>query len=112
MKNKGVAASVNKSTLTPPTRASAVGRSWSKSPPRSGIAHLVAAGSVDGPRRQIYPNFPFSPYASPSSSPTMSRRRPLRDTHAVSVEWRDGYTQLNQYKLKEDIGQVKNFRTT
>ncbi|CAG0916905.1 unnamed protein product [Notodromas monacha] len=56
-------------------------------------------------RRTIYPNVPYSPYGSPSCSPRFARRKPLRSTQTVSMECKDGYTQLNQYRLKEDIGQ-------
>ena len=70
------------------------------------IARLIQSKSVslvgDKP---IYPNVPFSPYGSPSSSPGL-KRRPLKECSRVSIETNGDYTQLNQYKLKEAIGQV------
>ncbi|KAF2344758.1 Protein kinase-like domain, partial [Trinorchestia longiramus] len=54
--------------------------------------------------KPIYPNVPFSPYGSPSSSPGL-RRRPLKESRCVSIETNGEYTQLNQYKLKQAIGQ-------
>lgn len=45
----------------------------------------------------------LSPFGSPSSSPRL-RRQPTMETRRVSVCDNDGYTQLNQYKLKSEIG--------
>ena len=61
--------------------------------------------------RPIYPNLPYSPYGSPGSSPRV-RRKPLRETKRVnSIVQSDGeYVQLNQYKLEQAIGQVRNRR--
>lgn len=60
--------------------------------------------------RPIYPNLPYSPCSSPSSSPRV-RRKPLRETTRVnSTVQSDGeYVQLNQYKLEQAIGQVIEF---
>ena len=55
--------------------------------------------------RPIVPFLPFSPCSSPSGSPR-SRRLPTRETRQLSIVDNGGYTQLNQYKLKEDIGKV------
>ncbi|XP_013111857.1 calcium/calmodulin-dependent protein kinase kinase 1 isoform X1 [Stomoxys calcitrans] len=56
--------------------------------------------------RPIYPNVPFSPYASPFSSPRTNRRRPpLRESRRVSIEQSGSFLQLNQYKLLDQIGQ-------
>lgn len=55
--------------------------------------------------RPIVPALPFSPCSSPSGSPR-SRRVPTRETRQLSIVDNGGYTQLNQYKLKEDIGKV------
>nr|KAG5690090.1 hypothetical protein BaRGS_016398 [Batillaria attramentaria] len=53
--------------------------------------------------RPIIPALPYSPYASPTASPRL-RRQPTMETHRVSVSDGDGYTQLNQYRLKDEIG--------
>ncbi len=55
--------------------------------------------------RPIFPNFPFSPFTSPASSPFTTRRRELRESQRVSIEKDGDHIQLNQYKLKESIGQ-------
>ncbi|XP_066946481.1 calcium/calmodulin-dependent protein kinase kinase 1-like isoform X4 [Macrobrachium rosenbergii] len=68
------------------------------------IARLIQSKSVNMGDRPIYPNVPFSPYGSPCSSPRL-RRRPLKESRRVSIEKNGEYTQLNQYKLKEAIGQ-------
>ncbi|CAL4080881.1 unnamed protein product, partial [Meganyctiphanes norvegica] len=71
------------------------------------IARLIQSKSVNYGMvgdRPIYPNVPFSPYGSPCSSPRL-RRRPLKEVRRVSIEQNGEYTQLNQYKLKEPIGQ-------
>lgn len=47
----------------------------------------------------------LSPFGSPSSSPRL-RRQPTMETRRVSVTDNDGYTQLNQYQLKNEIGKV------
>ncbi|XP_059155965.1 calcium/calmodulin-dependent protein kinase kinase 1-like isoform X2 [Physella acuta] len=56
-----------------------------------------------GHHRAIIPSLPYSPYGSPTTSPRL-RRQPTMETHRVSVSDADGYTQLNQYKLKDEIG--------
>ncbi|KAH9492155.1 Calcium calmodulin-dependent protein kinase kinase 2 [Bulinus truncatus] len=56
-----------------------------------------------GQHRAIIPSLPYSPYGSPTASPRL-RRQPTMETHRVSVSDADGYTQLNQYKLKDEIG--------
>ncbi|XP_075147182.1 uncharacterized protein LOC142221354 [Haematobia irritans] len=56
--------------------------------------------------RPIYPNVPYSPYASPCSSPRVTRRRPpLRESRRISIEQSGSFLQLNQYKLMDQIGQ-------
>lgn len=70
--------------------------------------------------RPIYPSLNFSPYASPYSSPR-SIRKPLRESRRVSIEQSGSFILLNQYKLMDEIGQVRwnlnkmqngNFNTT
>ena len=55
--------------------------------------------------RPIYPNFPFSPFTSPGASPYLNRRRKLKESQRVSIERVGDAVQLNQYRLKEPIGQ-------
>lgn len=62
-------------------------------------SHLVGPG----PDRALYPGLPYSPFSSPSSSPRLGRS--IRECRRVSIEAHRGYTQLNQYRLKEEIGQ-------
>lgn len=52
-------------------------------------------------QRPIIPALPYSPTASPRL-----RRQPTMETHRVSVSDGDGFTQLNQYRLKDEIGKV------
>lgn len=56
--------------------------------------------------RPIYPYCPYSPYGSPQGSPRI-RRRPLRESRRVSIDNKQGALQLNQYKLLDNIGQVR-----
>lgn len=56
--------------------------------------------------RPIVPSLPFSPSSSPSGSPR-SRRVPTRETRQLSIVDSGKYTQLNQYRLKDDIGKVR-----
>ncbi|XP_074643752.1 calcium/calmodulin-dependent protein kinase kinase 1-like [Tubulanus polymorphus] len=42
-------------------------------------------------------------YDSPTASPRL-RRQPTKESRSVSISDADGYTQLNQYKLKDEIG--------
>lgn len=56
-------------------------------------------------RRPIIPSLPYSPCGSPTASLRL-RRQPTMETRRVSVSDTDGYTQLNQYKLKDEIGKV------
>ncbi|GLV38399.1 uncharacterized protein CBL_13050 [Carabus blaptoides fortunei] len=60
---------------------------------------------VEAPK-PIFPSCPFSPYASPTSSPRTNRKRqPLKESRRVSIEKSGSYLQLNQYKLMDSIGQ-------
>lgn len=54
--------------------------------------------------RPIYPSLNYSPF----SSPRIGRRRtPLRESRRVSIEHNGSFVFLNQYKLMDEIGQVK-----
>lgn len=54
--------------------------------------------------RAIVPALPYSPYGSPAGSPRL-QRQPTRETRRLSItENEGGWTQLNQYKLKDEIG--------
>lgn len=65
------------------------------------------SGSTIPAIRPIYPYCPYSPYGSPQGSPGSNRKRPLRESRRVSIDSRQGALQLNQYKLFNNIGQVK-----
>ena len=60
----------------------------------------------DAGSRPICPGLPYSPYGSPSGSPRL-QRQPTRETRRLSITDSDGYTVLNQYKLKDEIGKVR-----
>jgi len=61
----------------------------------------------DAETRAIVPSLPYSPCASPGESPRL-RRQPTIETRRLSVtETDEGWTQLNQYKLKDEIGKVR-----
>lgn len=51
----------------------------------------------------IYPSLPYSPVTSPHSSPRLPRR-PTVESHRVSITDLQDCVQLNQYKLKDEIG--------
>ncbi|XP_042158328.1 calcium/calmodulin-dependent protein kinase kinase 2-like [Oncorhynchus tshawytscha] len=51
----------------------------------------------------IYPSLPYSPITSPHSSPRLPRR-PTVESHRVSITDLQDCVQLNQYKLKDEIG--------
>lgn len=53
--------------------------------------------------RKIFPNVPYSPYGSPRTG----RRPPLRESRRVSIDKNGSFLQLNQYKLMDQIGQVR-----
>ncbi|KAK1156360.1 calcium/calmodulin-dependent protein kinase kinase 2-like isoform X1 [Acipenser oxyrinchus oxyrinchus] len=53
--------------------------------------------------RYIYPSLPYSPVTSPLSSPRLPRR-PTVESHRVSITDLQDCVQLNQYKLKDEIG--------
>lgn len=70
----------------------------------------VSSSGSNNNGRPIYPNCPFSPYASPTNSPRSNRKRqPLKESRRVSIEKNGLYIQLNQYKLMDSIGQVSNY---
>ena len=58
-------------------------------------------------KRPIFPNLPYSPLSSPSNVRRGSR--PLKQSRHVSIEKTGQYLQLNQYLLKDPIGQVPSF---
>ncbi|NXW60511.1 KKCC2 kinase, partial [Eurystomus gularis] len=63
-------------------------------------------GSSDGANeRFIYPSLPYSPVTSPHSSPRLPRR-PTVESNRVSITGLQDCVQLNQYKLKDEIGKV------
>ncbi|NWU75246.1 KKCC2 kinase, partial [Onychorhynchus coronatus] len=53
--------------------------------------------------RFIYPSLPCSPVTSPHSSPRLPRR-PTVESNRVSITGLQDCVQLNQYKLKDEIG--------
>ncbi|NXG52027.1 KKCC2 kinase, partial [Psilopogon haemacephalus] len=53
--------------------------------------------------RFIYPSLPYSPVTSPHSSPRLPRR-PTVESNRVSIMGLQDCVQLNQYKLKDEIG--------
>ncbi|XP_075935834.1 calcium/calmodulin-dependent protein kinase kinase 2 isoform X3 [Anarhichas minor] len=55
--------------------------------------------------RYIYPSLPYSPITSPHSSPRLPRR-PTVESHSVSITDLQDCVQLNQYKLKDEIGKA------
>uniref|UniRef100_A0A8B9QF51 calcium/calmodulin-dependent protein kinase n=1 Tax=Apteryx owenii TaxID=8824 RepID=A0A8B9QF51_APTOW len=66
----------------------------------------AAGGSEAGPRpapRFIYPSLPYSPVTSPHASPRLPRR-PTVESNRVSITGLQDCVQLNQYKLKDEIG--------
>ncbi|KAF1425088.1 Calcium/calmodulin-dependent protein kinase kinase 2, partial [Spheniscus magellanicus] len=61
-------------------------------------------GSGNGTNeRFIYPSLPYSPVTSPHSSPRLPRR-PTVESNRVSITGLQDCVQLNQYKLKDEIG--------
>uniref|UniRef100_A0AAY5K0D7 calcium/calmodulin-dependent protein kinase n=1 Tax=Esox lucius TaxID=8010 RepID=A0AAY5K0D7_ESOLU len=60
-------------------------------------------GSPGHNGRYIYPSLPYSPITSPHSSPRLPRR-PTVESHRVSITDLQDCVQLNQYKLKDEIG--------
>ncbi|XP_064024736.1 calcium/calmodulin-dependent protein kinase kinase 2 isoform X4 [Pogoniulus pusillus] len=69
---------------------------------RSQPAH--SPGSSDSAsERFIYPSLPYSPVTSPHSSPRLPRR-PTVESNRVSITGLQDCVQLNQYKLKDEIG--------
>lgn len=69
-------------------------------------AKQCSGGSFEQ-NRPIYPNVPYSPYGSPFGSPRNRRRGPLRESRRISIEQSGSFLQLNQYKLMDQIGQVR-----
>ncbi|XP_064378054.1 calcium/calmodulin-dependent protein kinase kinase 2 isoform X2 [Dromaius novaehollandiae] len=55
------------------------------------------------PERFIYPSLPYSPVTSPHASPRLPRR-PTVESNRVSITGLQDCVQLNQYKLKDEIG--------
>ncbi|XP_048411823.1 calcium/calmodulin-dependent protein kinase kinase 2-like isoform X2 [Stegostoma tigrinum] len=60
-----------------------------------------SSSAING--RYIYPSLPYSPITSPHSSPRLPRR-PTVESHRVSITDLQDCVQLNQYKLKDEIG--------
>lgn len=64
-------------------------------------SHTASSPGLNG--RHIYPSLPYSPITSPYSSPRLPRR-PTVESHSVSITDLQDCVQLNQYKLKDEIG--------
>ncbi|KAL0965394.1 hypothetical protein UPYG_G00280710 [Umbra pygmaea] len=64
---------------------------------------MSPGGSPGHNGRYIYPSLPYSPITSPHSSPRLPRR-PTVESHRVSITDLQDCVQLNQYKLKDEIG--------
>lgn len=103
---------VSESTIPPVVIQSEAPRPSEDVPDRARVNHahqklLLQSRSLGvDPGRPIYPNFPFSPYGSPGSSPrTLRKRSPLKESRRVSIDKSGEYIQLNQYRLMESIGQ-------
>lgn len=99
----GTAAVVRGNSKIPQPAETATPAVHQKTPP---ISMMNRGMSTDLTRRPIYPNFPFSPFTSPGTSPYLGRRRQqFRESQRVSVEQVGDNVQLNQYKLMHPIGQ-------
>ena len=105
---------VSESTIPPVVIQSEAPRPSEDIPDRARVNHvhqklLMQSRSLGvDPGRPIYPNYPFSPYGSPGSSPrTLRKRSPLKESRRVSIDKSGEYIQLNQYRLMESIGQVR-----
>ncbi|XP_014374024.1 calcium/calmodulin-dependent protein kinase kinase 2 isoform X1 [Alligator sinensis] len=59
--------------------------------------------NIDMNEHYIYPSLPYSPVTSPHSSPRLPRR-PTVESNRVSITGLQDCVQLNQYKLKDEIG--------
>ncbi|XP_052799906.1 calcium/calmodulin-dependent protein kinase kinase 1-like isoform X2 [Mya arenaria] len=65
---------------------------------------ILYSASEDSSLTQRRTSHQRSPYSSPTASPRL-RRQPTMETRRISVsDSSDGYMQLNQYKLKDEIG--------
>ncbi|NWI14389.1 KKCC2 kinase, partial [Crypturellus soui] len=73
-------------------------------PTRSPSARDAAEAAAEAaPERFIYPSLPYSPVTSPHASPRLPRR-PTVESNRVSITGLQDCVQLNQYKLKDEIG--------
>lgn len=104
---------VSESVIPPVVIQSETCRPSEDLPDRSRVNHvhqklfMQSRSLVVDSGRPIYPNYPFSPYGSPGSSPRALRKRsPLKESRRVSIDKSGEYIQLNQYRLMESIGQV------
>jgi len=97
------------------THSSIDSQSSSPSNSRPGSGHflpskhaprILYSNSEDSTLTQRRLSYPRSPCSSPSTSPRL-RRQPTMETRRISLtDSGDGYIQLNQYKLKDEIGKV------
>jgi hypothetical protein len=106
---------VSESIIPPVVIQSEAPRPSEDVPDRARVNHvhqkllMQSRSLVVDPGRPIYPNYPFSPYGSPGSSPRALRKRsPLKESRRVSIDKSGEYMQLNQYRLMESIGQVRH----
>ncbi|XP_064618975.1 calcium/calmodulin-dependent protein kinase kinase 1-like isoform X2 [Lineus longissimus] len=94
---------------TPSQKSNSITKSGAKAPARH-TPKIMYSHSEDrftsGNKKThpIFPSLPYSPYGSPTMSPRL-RRQPTKESRSVSIsDDADGYIQLNQYKLKDEIG--------
>lgn len=62
-------------------------------------------GAITHERPKMFHHMSFSPFTSPMSSPAVNRRRQFKESQRISIENWGEHIQLNQYRLKQRIGQ-------
>ena len=96
------------STQSPASRTDDTATSRVSSASHATLARSQSASATSATVIDSVTSSPVAFENSSKESPVRLKRQPTKETRKCSVSDSEGYTQLNQYRLKDEIGKVNN----